>query len=161
MRGPFCRALDALAVNDGGRGACVTARPLAAQDVKRVVQAVERAVVLPPAEATVDGAARRQVLGHRPPLAARAQHIHPAMHHLAHVNRSLVAAPLGAGDPRLDQRPFLVGQVRRAAQLAPVAAGAVLNSPRHAAFPKPVPPDMGSQQATTPHCDLGQTLRHC
>ena len=94
-----------------------------------MVQSPQRAVPGPKAEVVVHRAARGQVLGDRRPLAARAQDIHEAVHHGAQVYRALVAAPLGRRDQRLHQRPLGVRQVRRVAQLAPVIAAPVLNSP--------------------------------
>ena len=85
------------------------------------------------AEVVVHRAARRQVLRQRRPLAAGAQDIHHPVHHLAHVDRPLVAAALGRRDQRPDQRPFLVRQVARIAQLAAVVSGAVLGRPHPAA----------------------------
>ena len=69
---PFFRALDALAVNDGGGRARLARGGLATPCVKRVVDAIERAVPAPQIEIIVDRRARRQVLGDRPPLAAGA-----------------------------------------------------------------------------------------
>ena len=56
--------------NSGGR-ACLAFTLLAARSVKRVVDAVERAVVAPQVEIIVHRAPRRQVLGKRTPLATR------------------------------------------------------------------------------------------
>jgi hypothetical protein len=130
---PLFSALDALAVDDGRRGTGLALGPLAAEHVKRVVQPLECAVVLPAAEAEIDGAARWQVLRDRPPLAASAQHIHQPVHHLAHVDGLLVTAALGSRNLPLRQRPFLIGQVAGVAQLAPVIPGAVLDGPNRAA----------------------------
>src|SRR6188472_3234284 len=85
--------------------------------------------MIPATKIVVDRAARRQVLRHRPPLATRAEHIHQPVDHLAHVHRPLVASALGSRDHRRNQRPFLIGQVARIAQLAAVVASAVLVGP--------------------------------
>jgi hypothetical protein len=58
-----------------------------------------------------------------------AQHIHQPVDHLADGHRPLVAAPLGTGTLRLDQRPFLVRQVARVTQTAPVITGTGLVGP--------------------------------
>ena len=76
MRAPFFRALDALTIDDGGGGACFAFRPLAALDVKRMMNAIEHAVALPPDEVVVDRAARRKILRKIAPLTIGAQDIH-------------------------------------------------------------------------------------
>ena len=116
-------------VDDGCCRAGLAVGLLAAKHVERVMQSVERAVMLPAAEIVINGAARRQVFWHRAPLAASAQHIHQAVHHLAYVHYPLVAAPLGARDLRFGQTAFLIGQVAGIAQIAAVIPGAVLDSP--------------------------------
>src|SRR5215212_4852673 len=126
---PFFCALDALAIDDRSARAGVPPRQLPACHIERVVNAAERAVVVPSVEVVVQGAARRQILGDRGPLAARAQDIHEAVGHLAQVDRPLVAAALGGRDQRGDQRPFLVGQVTWVAQLAAVVATTVPTRP--------------------------------
>jgi hypothetical protein len=97
--------------------------------VKRVVQLIERAVILPAAKIVVQRAAWRQVFWDGAPLAAGAQHINQPIHHRALIHTALVAASLGAPDLRPDRRPFIVGQVARIAQPAAVITGAVLDSP--------------------------------
>src|SRR3954466_4234024 len=126
---PFFCALDALAIDDRSARAGVPPRQLPACHIERVVNAAERAVVVPSVEVVVQGAARRQVLGDRGPLAARAQDVHAAVGHLAQVDRPLVAAALGGRDQWGNQRPFRVGQVTWVAQLATVVATTVLTRP--------------------------------
>src|SRR5271154_2593601 len=72
----FFGAFYALAVDDGGGRAGVAFALLATLDIKRVVDAIERAVVTPQVEIIVHRAPRRQVLGQRAPLATRAQDVH-------------------------------------------------------------------------------------
>ena len=129
MRRPFFSAFDALAVDDGRGRTGRAIRLLAASHIKRVVQPVERAVVLPAAKVEVDGAAGRQVLRDRPPLATRAEHIHQTVQDFAQVHGALVPAPHGARVFRPGQRPLVIGQVTGVAKLAAVVAGAVLNTP--------------------------------
>jgi hypothetical protein len=109
-----------------------------------MVNAPERAVVVPSVEVVVQGAARRQVLGDRGPLAARAQDVHEAVGHLAQVDRPLVAAALGGRDQWGDQRPFRVGQVTWVAQLATVVATTVLTRPHQR-----LPPDRNVAKGIT------------
>ena len=72
-RPPFFRALDALAVDDRGGRARLARGGLAALRIKRVVDAIERAVPAPQVEIILQRRARRQVLSDRPPLTAGAQ----------------------------------------------------------------------------------------
>src|SRR5208283_6029152 len=115
----FC-APDALAVDDRRRRARLAFGQFAAFHVKRMVDAIERAVVIPADEVIMYGAAWRKVLGDRAPLASGAQDVHRAVHHFTHLDRALVAAGLGPRDQRLDQVPFVIGQVTRVAQPATV-----------------------------------------
>src|SRR4051812_14067230 len=139
----FC-ALDALAINDRSARAGVPPRQLPACHIERVVNAPERAVVVPSVEVVGQGAARRQVLGDRGPLAARAQDVHEAVGHLAQVDRPLVAAALGGRDQWCNQRPFLVGQVTWVAQLATGVATTVLTRPHQR-----LPPDRNASKRIT------------
>src|SRR3954447_11585306 len=141
---PFFCALDALAINDRSARAGVPPRQLPACHIERVVNAPERAVVVPSVEGVVQGAARRQVLGDRGPLAARAQDIHEAVDHLAQVDPPLVAAALGGRDQWGNQRPFLVAHVTWVAQLAPVVATTVLTRPHQR-----LPPDRTAAKGIT------------
>jgi len=111
---------------------------LAAFDVERVVDFLQRAVVAPQTKVVVHRAARRQILRDVAPLAVGAQDIHHAVDHLAHVDAPLAAAALGRRHQRFDMRPLGVGQVARIAQLVAVVAGAVLDRP-HAAPRESVP----------------------
>jgi hypothetical protein len=102
MRRTLFRALEALAVDDGRCRTSFAIGLFTAQHVKRVVQLIERAVILPAAEIAVHRAAWRQVFWEGVPLAAGAQHIHQPIHHRALVHTALVAASPGARDLRPD-----------------------------------------------------------
>lgn len=67
----------------------------------------------------------RQVLRHRAPPAAGGQNLHDPVHDLADVHRTLVAAAFGRRDQRLDELPFLVGQIARVAQMAAIVSSAI------------------------------------
>src|SRR5271157_4801031 len=125
----FFRALDALAVDDRGGRARLARDGLAALRIKRVVDAIERAVPAPQVEIIVERRARRQVLGDRPPLTPGAQDIHQAVDNLAHDDMTPVAAAPGRRNERLHQRPFLVRQIARIAQPASVIASPTLARP--------------------------------
>ena len=70
---PFFRALHTLAVDDAGGGTGLAFRLLAAFDVERVVDVLQRAVVAPPTKVVIHRAARWQVLRDIAPLASGAQ----------------------------------------------------------------------------------------
>ena len=91
-------------------GACFAFALLAPLHIKRVMDAIERAVVAPQVEIIVHRAAWCQVLRDRPPLASHAQNIHDRVHHFANADVALVAAAPGWRDQRIDIRPFVVGQ---------------------------------------------------
>ncbi len=80
-----------------------------------MMQALQRAVVIPQIQVTMNRAPRRQVLRDRAPLASRAQHVHETVDDLPHGNRPLAATPLGRRDQRLDKPPLLVRQITRIA----------------------------------------------
>lgn len=132
MQAPFFRAFHALAVDDGGAGGDFALRLLSAGRIKRMVDAVERAIPGPKVEIVMDRAPRRQILRDRSPLAAGREHIHQPVDHLAQVDAALAAARLARRDQRLDQRPFLVRQVARIPQVVAVVTGAVLDRPHRA-----------------------------
>src|SRR4051812_31368 len=96
MQGPFFGALDALAVDDGGGGAGLALRLLAAFDVERVMNAIEHAVAVPPHEIAVHRALRWKILRKVAPLAAGAQDVHDPVHDCPHLLPP-IAAPGFAG----------------------------------------------------------------
>lgn len=63
-----------------------------------MVQTIECTVMLPAAEVVIHRAARRQVFRDRTPLATRSKNIHQAVHDLAYIHRSLIAATPGSRD---------------------------------------------------------------
>jgi hypothetical protein len=69
---PFFGALDALAVNNDRRRARFANGRFAAEDMKRVINPLEGAIMLTAAEVATDCTGRRQVLADRPPLASNA-----------------------------------------------------------------------------------------
>ena len=79
-------------------------------------------------------------------------------HWLRWLHRSLVAAALGRGNMRLDQRPLLVGQVRRIAQAAAVVASAVFLRPHRRRLPKNQATSLESQMIPMTQYVPGQSL---
>src|SRR5260221_11811940 len=126
---PFFSALHALAMDDGGGGAGFSFALLPTRHIKRVMDAIQRAVVAPQVEIVEKCAARRQIFRDRTPLASRAQNIHDPVHHFARLDMALVAAALGGRDQWFDMRPFIVGQITRISQFAAVVTSAVLPCP--------------------------------
>ncbi len=84
------------------------------------MDAFERSIPIPKVEIAMHRAARGQVFGKSPPLAAGGEDIHHAVHDFAYDNRSLAAAALCRRDRWLNERPFFVGQVAWIAKLAAV-----------------------------------------
>ena len=70
---------------------------------------IQRPIIVRSAQIVVNGAAWRQVLGDIAPLATGPEELHQAIHHLADVDRPLVATALGWRDQRFNQRPLRVG----------------------------------------------------
>ena len=103
--------------------------------IKRVVDAIERAVPAPQIEIIVQRRARRQVRRNRAPLTAGAQNIHQAVDHLAHHDMTPVSTALGRRNERLHKRPFLVRHIARIAQSASVIASAIFCSSTSATPP--------------------------
>ena len=100
-----------------------------------MMDARQRAVVVPAPEIVIDRAAWRQILRQRGPLAASAQDIHQTIDDRPLIDGSLIAAPLGRGDQWFDQCPLLIRQVARVAQLAAIIPAAILGRPhRHLAI---------------------------
>ena len=102
---------------------------LPARHEQRVMDPLQRAVVVPQVEVVVHRGAGRQILGDRPPLATRAQHVHQAVDHRPKIDAAPAPAPLGRRDQRFNQRPFRIRQVARIAKPAPVVASTVLVRP--------------------------------
>src|SRR5271169_2559280 len=95
-----------------------------------MMDAIQRAVAIPPGKIVMQRAARRKVLWDIAPLAAGAQDVHDAVHDRAHVRSPLAAAALGGRNQRLDIRPFVIGQVARISQMIAVVLRSVLVRPQ-------------------------------
>ena len=113
---PFFSAFHALAIDDSGARADFAFRLFATLLIKRVVDALQCAVIGPQIKIIVDRALRWQVFRHRTPLTASRQNVHEAVHYLAHDHRALAAAGLARWDQQFDQLPFRVSQITRIAQ---------------------------------------------
>ena len=125
MQAPLFGAFHALAIDDGGSWTGFPLRLFTTLLIKRVVDALQCAVIGPQIEIVVDRAFRRQVCRDCAPLTAGRQNVHKAVHHLAHDHRPFASARLAGRDERYHQLPFLVGHIARIAQLAAVIAPAI------------------------------------
>ena len=97
-----------------------------------MVQAIERAVLVPALKVAVHRAARRQVLRNGIPLATGAEYIHQPVDHFPDVHRALVAAGLRRRDQWRYQGPLRIRQVTRVAELAPIVESSIFARPhRH------------------------------
>src|SRR6266436_8101672 len=129
MHAPLFGAFHALAVDDGCGWTGFPLRSFATLLIQRVVDSFQCAVICPQIEVVVDRAFRRQVFRDRAPLTAGRENVHEAVHHLPHDHRALATASLAWRDQRLNQSPFVVGQIARISQLAAVVTAAVLARP--------------------------------
>jgi hypothetical protein len=137
MQTPLFGAFHALAIDDGGSWTGFPLRLFTTLLIKRVVDALQCAVIGPQIEIVVDRAFRRQVCRDCAPLTAGRQNVHKAGHHLAHDHRPFASARLAGRDQRYNQLPFLVGHIARIAQLAAVIARAIHARPHRC------PPNQG------------------
>ena len=129
MQTPLFGALDALAIDDAGGGTGFSVRLLAAFGVERVMNAIQRAIAVPPDEVVVDRAAGWKIFRKVAPLAAGAQDIHDPIHHRAQICSPLAAAAPRWRNERLDKRPLLIRQVARVSQVITIVFRSVLIRP--------------------------------
>ena len=111
------RCLGALTVDDCRARACLAARLLAHRDVKRIVDALQRAVPIPQLEIMVHRALRWKIFGQRLPLAAGPQQVEEAVDDLAHVGIPRPSTTSCRWDHRRHQRPFFIGEITRITQI--------------------------------------------
>jgi hypothetical protein len=93
------------------------------------MDALQRSVPTPEIEIIKQRAAWRKVFRDRTPLAARAQNVHDAVHHCAHIDVASVASAPGRWNQRRNMRPFLIRQIAGITQAAAVVLLAVLRRP--------------------------------
>ncbi len=108
MLHPLFPRSNTLAVDDASRRARFTIHGFATLHVKRVMNAIQRAVPVPKVKIIKQRALRRQIFGNITPLASRAQHIHKTIHDFPQLNRALASAAFGRRNERLDVRPLLI-----------------------------------------------------
>ena len=103
--------LDALAVDDRGRGAGVAPDPFAIGHHERVVYPFKAPVVTPGDEPAVDRPPRRQVARHQSPRAACPHDIEDAIDDFPHRPLARPAHRAGLRQVRRDHAPLCVGQI--------------------------------------------------
>lgn len=130
------RRLGALTVDDCRARAGVATRLLAHHHVKRMVDAIQRAVPIPQLEIMVHRAFRRQILGQRLPLASGPQQIEKAVDNLAHVDVPRPTATSCRRNHRRHQAPFFIGEITHVTQTLTPCRGTMFRCP-HRAFPSP------------------------
>jgi len=84
------------------------------------MDAIQRSVIPPKVKIFEQRAARRQILGDRPPLTAGAQNVHQAVHHFTDINTTLAAPSFGRWYQWRNMRPFIIRHVARVAKLAAI-----------------------------------------
>lgn len=137
------RRLGALAVDDCCARACFPARLLAHRDVKRMVDALQRAVPIPQLEIMVHRAFRRQILGQRLPLAAGPQQVQKAVDNLAHVDVPRPAATSCRRDHRLHQNPFFIGEITRITETLTPCRSTMFRCPHRRSLPQRISAHQG------------------
>src|SRR5206468_1993883 len=155
---PPLGSFDALAVHDRGRGACFLARHLTGLLVESMVQTPQRAVALPPHKVVMHRAARGQVLGQGPPLAACAQDVEHGVEHLAQINPALPRPALRDINEGAGQFPFGVGQISWVTQTLAVIRATGLGLP-HRRTSSTVAPAKESQLLLQTQLFPGPALR--
>src|SRR6478736_2316769 len=121
----WCHCPRRSLIDDGGTRTGFPLRLFTTLVIKRVVDALQCAVIGPQIEIVVDRAFRGQVFRDCAPLTAGRQNVHKTVHHLAHDHRPFASARLAGRNERYNQLPFLVGHITRIAQLAAVIARAI------------------------------------
>jgi len=134
--------LSALAIDDRGRGARLSAFGFARRHVECVVDALQRTVPVPQHEVVMRCALRRQVLRQGLPLAAGREHVKDRVQNLANVHLAPPTAMLGRRDRRLDQRPLGVRQIAGITQAAALRGKTMFRLPHRA----PLGKDPGARQ---------------
>src|SRR5258708_39260845 len=92
------------------------------------------------------------------PLAAGAPDIAQPLDYPAHFDTALVAARLGRWDHHCHVLPFVIRQIARIPQLAPIVSRSVLVRP-HLQTPRITPPSIESQMTHPIQYVHGRTLR--
>lgn len=137
---PFFRALNALAVDDGGGGRSLALRAFAAFDVEGVEDAVERAVSTPQTEISMQRRTGRQIFRDCSPLTTGTENIHEPVDDLALVHPAPFAAALGGRNKRPKPIPSLVGDIAGIAHPTAVVAGTIFVRPHFEAAPRLIRP---------------------
>ena len=105
------RGLDALAVDDAGRGNGVASQRQTGAPHQREIDPPPDALIAPEIEVVLNGRARRKVLRQRAPLAAGRQDIEDRVHHHAQIDFARTPEPARRGQKKAEQQPFRIRRV--------------------------------------------------
>src|SRR5215218_1814469 len=158
--GPYVEgAVRGLAVDDRHRRARFASHLLSDLNIERVVDAPQRPVPVPEIQVLPDGAAGRQILRQRLPLAPGPEHVEDRVQDLPNVHRPRPAATLRRADQRGDQRPFSLRQIALIAQPAAVRRRSMLRLPHEAPLLPNQTPHNESQPIPATQLRSGWALR--
>jgi len=105
------RRFGALAVDDGSGRTGLAPSLFAHRNVKRMVDALQRAVPIPQLEIMMHRAFRREILGKGLPLASGPKHTEQAVENFADVHIPRPTAASRRRYHRRDQRPLVIGEI--------------------------------------------------
>src|SRR5271166_3431215 len=126
----FFRALQGLAVDDGGRGRRSALLVFAQIHVQSLPDRIPNAVLLKIAEDVVDGRARRESVARKiAPRTTGAQQIEDGVERHAHIRLARTPARLGRRDQRLQTRPLIIRDVAGIAAADPHVGLSMLLGP--------------------------------
>jgi len=103
--------LDALGIDDAGRGPWLLARLLAGLGIQGVMDPLPQAIVPPAVELRRDGAPGGEVVGQLSPLASGPQDVEDGVEEVPPVHGGRAADSLGLGQQGPQEVPLTVGQV--------------------------------------------------
>src|SRR5215211_5040882 len=106
------RRLGRLTVDDAGAGLGIPPDPLAISSAQGRVDPHPSTVQQPQIVVVPHAAPVRKLVGQVAPLAACPQQVEHGIHDLAQVQGARTPPPRALGEPRLHQRPLLIGEIR-------------------------------------------------
>src|SRR5215471_5430643 len=140
------RGLNALAVDNAGRGRGLTSRRPANTLDEHTIDPVPNSPVAPAVEVILNGRARRKVLRHGAPLAAGGKNVEDGVHHHAQIDLARSSDPARLGHQRSKHLPLLIRRVACIAQAITPILFAGGFGPRHVALPRRIANTKESQQ---------------
>lgn len=126
---PLLGRLGALGIDNRSTRARLSPSRLADRDIKRLVDALQRAIPIPQLKIEMRRALRRQIFWQSLPLAAGREHIEDCVEDLALVDRPPSSATPRWWNERSDQPPLGIAQVARITNTAAVIGKAMFRLP--------------------------------